>query len=154
MNLATWFGSGKLRPAPGTWGTLAALPFAFAIHAAMGWIGLFLATGIVTAIGVWAAHAHSQNIGIHDASEIVIDEVAGIWLCLLFVELSLASMVLGFILFRVFDIVKPWPIRWLDRRVKGGVGVMLDDLVAGIAAGVLLWAITAFIIPSEWLSWT
>jgi len=154
MILATWFGSGKLRPGPGTWGTLAALPFAFAIHAATGWIGLFLATGIVTAIGVWAAHTHSQSLGVHDASEIVIDEVAGIWLCLLFVELSLASMVLGFILFRVFDIAKPWPIRWLDRRVKGGVGVMLDDLVAGIAAGVLLWASIAFIIPSEWLSWT
>lgn len=143
--IATWFGSGLLKPAPGTWGTLAALPFAWVI-ASLGdtwsipW-ALALAAAILFPIGVWAAGRYDVRIGGHDSSEIVVDEVVGVWLALSVVPVDWIHFAAGFILFRVFDIWKPWPIRWADRSIAGGLGVMLDDVLAGLAAAAALWGL-------------
>lgn len=136
--LATWFGAGLIRPAPGTWGTLAALPFAWGLWALGGVPGLLAGTGLAFAVGIWAAGRHGALTGRHDDGAVVIDEVAGMWLTLAFVPATLSWWIAAFLAFRLFDIVKPWPIAWADRRVKGGVGVMLDDILAALMAGALL----------------
>ena len=137
--LATWFGAGRLRPAPGTWGSLAALPCA----AGITWLGgpwaLAGGAAVVFLAGVWASGQFARASGEHDAGMIVVDEVAGQWLALLPVATDLKYYVLAFLLFRAFDIAKPWPISWLDRRVGGGLGVMIDDVAAGAAAALLVW---------------
>lgn len=137
--LATWFGSGYAPWAPGTAGSVAALPFGWILAFYGGPAGLFLACVAVTAIGVWAAAGYMVSAGEHDPGPVVIDEVAGQWLALLPAAalglLSWQAVALAFVLFRAFDILKPWPISWADRQVPGGFGVMLDDVLAGIAAG-------------------
>ena len=135
--LATWFGAGRLQPASGTWGSLAALPFAWVIHHYAGAIGLLIASLVIFALGCWAAQKFEEAQGSHDASAIVIDEVAGQWLCLSLAPVALAwgsllAYGLCFALFRLFDIWKPWPIGWLDAKVAGGFGVMIDDMAAGL----------------------
>ena len=136
--LATWFGAGKLPKAPGTWGSLAALPFAWFIRDWFGVWGLALATAIVFIVGCWAAEAHRRALGGEDPGEVVIDEVAGVWLTLLPVTNSIWLYLAGFLLFRHFDIWKPWPVRWADRAVHGGFGIMLDDVLAALYAGGIL----------------
>ncbi|MAF47716.1 MAG: phosphatidylglycerophosphatase A [Rhodospirillales bacterium] len=138
--IAVFFGAGLLPKAPGTWGSLAALPLAWLIH---GWGGapwLAGATAVLFIIGVWASSVHGRRLGRDDPGEIVVDEVAGQWLTLLVVPADLLLYALGFVLFRFFDIVKPWPVSWADRRIKGGVGIMFDDILAGVyaALGLLL----------------
>lgn len=130
--LATWFGVGLLPKAPGTWGSLAALPFAWIIAELGGWPWLAAAILIVTLIGWWAAERTVAQSGVQDPGAVVIDEVAGQWLVLLVTPPNLLLYALGFLLFRLFDITKPWPASWADRQVKGGLGVMLDDLLAGL----------------------
>jgi len=137
--LAIWFGAGLLPKAPGTWGSLGALPFAYALVHWGGLEALAVATVIVFGVGVWASEITSSEMGVSDPSEIVIDEVAGQWLTLLVVPPDLILYAAGFLLFRIFDIWKPWPISWADQNVKGGLGIMLDDVIAGVYAGVLLW---------------
>ncbi|MDX1736674.1 MAG: phosphatidylglycerophosphatase A [Alphaproteobacteria bacterium] len=139
--LATWFGSGFLKPAPGTWGTLAALPFAAFIHLYLGPIALVILSFVVYLVGGWAAGQYSMRTESHDASEIVIDEVAGVFLTLSLAPMTPLYLVTGFLLFRVFDILKPFPIGYVDKNVKGGKGIMLDDMVAGAYAGACLFAI-------------
>jgi phosphatidylglycerophosphatase A len=139
--LATWFGVGLLPIAPGTWGSLAALPFAWAIRSSWGAAGLAVAVAIVFALGWWAAGAIAKASGVQDHGSIVIDEVAGQWLVLLAASRDPLTWVLAFVLFRVFDIWKPWPVRWADRQVAGGLGIMLDDVVA---AGYAVAAMLAF----------
>ena len=141
--LATWFGAGLLRPAPGTWGSFAALPFGWALAWWGGWPALLAGAILVFAVGVWAADVHCRAVGRHDASEVVIDEVAGQWLTLLPAAIvagtpSLAHLGAGFLLFRIFDVAKPWPCSLLDRKVKGGLGVMVDDVAAGIYGAAVL----------------
>lgn len=136
--LATWFGAGLIRPAPGTWGTLAALPPAWALWSVGGVAALLLGAGAALAAGVWAAQRYAAQTGEHDAGAVVIDEVAGMWLTLVFVPATPSWWIAAFFAFRAFDILKPWPIGWADRRVKGGVGVMLDDILAGAMAGASL----------------
>lgn len=142
--IATWFGCGYLKPGPGTWGSLGALPFAWVFAMGAGehaTIALLSATVVAFLIGIMAADRFDALSGGHDASEIVVDEVAGIWLTLAFVPADPQLYAAGFILFRIFDILKPWPIRWADRRIGGGLGVMLDDILAAIPAAALLWVI-------------
>lgn len=138
--IATWFGSGYLSPAPGTWGTLAALPFAWAIVQAVPPVWLIPAAAVLFAAGTWGANRFDILTQGHDASEIVVDEVVGVWLTLgimaLHAPLSWKSWIAAFVLFRVFDILKPFPINLIDRHVAGGFGVMLDDALAGVYAGV------------------
>lgn len=143
--IATWFGAGLLPRAPGTWGSLAALPFAWAIARAGGWPALAVATALVFALGVWAAGQEARHTGAQDPGSIVIDEVAGQWLTLLFAPLDPLSYALGFVLFRIADITKPWPASWADRKIKGGIGIMLDDLLAAAYALLVMLAYRRFI---------
>jgi phosphatidylglycerophosphatase A len=121
---------------------LGALPFAWAIQATGTPWALPLASLALFALGVWLAGRHLRDTEAEsrDPQWIVIDEVAGIWLTVSVLDPSWLSYSLGFLLFRLFDIWKPWPIGWIDRRVKGGFGVMLDDYVAGLFAALLLYA--------------
>jgi phosphatidylglycerophosphatase A len=140
---ATWFFSGKFPKAPGTMGSLAALPFGWAIAIYGGTSPLIVASIAVFIIGVAISHIYSKMIGVHDAGEIVIDEVVGQWMCLLPLPLAgsvsdLPWLLTAFVVFRFFDILKPWPIRWIDRRVSGGFGIMLDDVLAGAFGYIVL----------------
>jgi phosphatidylglycerophosphatase A len=132
--LGTWFGAGLLPLMPGSWGSLAALPCAWAIRGLCGVAGLAIAAAIVFAAGCWAAGTIAKASGVKDPGAIVIDEVAAQWLVLLPAPLDPLSYAAGFLLFRIFDIWKPWPVEWADRRVHGGLGIMLDDLLAAVYA--------------------
>jgi phosphatidylglycerophosphatase A len=142
MLVGTWFGAGLLPAGPGTWGSLAALPLAWLLIRFGGGMALATAGIAVFAAGWWASTALARASGIKDAGSIVVDEVVGQWLtlgiALLVAPLDLVAYGVGFALFRIFDILKPWPVSWADRSVGGGLGVMLDDILAGIYAGVLL----------------
>lgn len=138
--LGTGFGLGLLPVAPGTWGSLGALPVAWAIVEAVGRTGLAVAGVAAFIVGIWACEACVRKHGKEDPKELVIDEIAGQWLVLAVVPPGLALYAAGFVLFRVFDILKPWPVGWADREVKGGFGVMLDDLLAAVYAGAILFA--------------
>jgi phosphatidylglycerophosphatase A len=147
--LATWGYSGLLPYVPGTWGSAAALPFAVLLHALGGFPALAVGILVVFFVGWWATAQVTRGKDEHDPGEIVIDEVAGQWLTLLplsYVLWSHGSMVTilpwpglvaGFILFRIFDILKPWPVRWADDQ-STPFGVMFDDILAGIYAGLCL----------------
>ena len=138
--IATWFGSGLLPKIPGTWGSAAALPFAWGIM----WFGgpqvLLVCAIVAFLVGIWAAGMYSKHSGIKDAGPIVIDEVAGQWLTLIPAGLDPVLFLVGFFLFRAADILKPWPANWADRELSGGLGVMLDDVFAGIYAAIGLLA--------------
>lgn len=142
--VTTWFGSGLLPKAPGTWGSLAALPFAVVIHHLWGSAGLVVAATLAFFAGWMASNvfleaSRSAGIANNDPKVIVIDEVAGQWLTLAAVPLDALLYVFGFFLFRIFDVVKPWPAGLIDKHVKSGLGVMLDDVAAALyAAGCLL----------------
>jgi len=141
--LATWFGSGLLPKAPGTWGSLAALPCA----ALIAWIGghwmLLAASLAVFLVGLWASQRYAVACGKADPGAVVIDEVAGQWLALVPVALEWTLYPLAFAAFRFFDIVKVWPANWMDRNLKGGVGIMADDMVAGLYAAALCYGAAA-----------
>ena len=132
--IATWFGSGLMPKAPGTWGTLTAIPFAFVIYLVGGPMALLIAAAAAFAIGVWASSAYAHASGKSDPSEVVIDEVAAIWLTLTFVPFSWFFWIVAFACFRFFDVLKPWPINLADRKLKGGFGIMFDDIIAAIYA--------------------
>ncbi len=145
--VATVFGSGYLRPAPGTWGSLAAVPLGVALLWIGGFWTLLLGVFAVTAIGIYASGHHVRRTGTKDPSEVVIDEVAGQWITLLPLGLfgdvgHWFSWVAALALFRLFDVLKPWPCDNLE-RLPGGWGVMCDDLMAGIyaalAMSLILW---------------
>lgn len=142
--LATWFGSGYAPKAPGTGGSLLALPFGWGIAHFGGQTWLGIATVIVTLIGVWVANAYMAQAGEHDPGPVVIDEVAGQWLAMLPLAAAInwQIILIAFVLFRLFDIVKPWPISWADKNIKGGLGVMLDDVLAGAAAAAILYGLS------------
>lgn len=137
--LATWFHVGHLTKAPGTLASIIALPFAWALV----WLGgawlLFLATAVLFFAGRWAVRIHMEVSGVHDPASIVVDEIVGQWLTLLAAPLNPLAYVIGLVAFRVFDILKPWPIGWLDRHVRDAFGVMIDDVVAALYAGAVLF---------------
>lgn len=141
--LATWFGTGLLPVMPGTWGSLAALPCAWAIRTLWGPAGLVIATGIIFAAGWWAAAKVAKASGVEDPPAVVIDEIAGQWATLLPAPLDPLPYTLAFCLFRVFDVWKPWPVRWADRHVRGGLGIMLDDMLAAVYAALALLVLLA-----------
>ena len=144
--IATVLGVGYLKPAPGTWGSLAALPMFWALHQLGGWPLALASTFGVVFVGVWAIRRETEGKDNHDPSEIVIDEVAGQWIALLPVSIGAAAAgsdvlalypgwISAFILFRLFDIWKPGPVGWADRK-NTAWGVMLDDVFAGILAAI------------------
>lgn len=137
--LATWFGSGFSPKASGTAGSLAALPFAYGIHVTLGPMALFAAAFLVFAVGLWASREYMKLSGNNDdPGAIVIDEVAGQWLILVGLPPTLQAYALGFFVFRVFDVLKPWPICLADQKIPGALGVMLDDMLAGLYPYFLL----------------
>lgn len=137
------FGSGLMPHAPGTYGTVAAIPLYLLLHNTVLWQYLLI-TLLVTLAGIYTAAYTSKALGVHDHSGIVIDEIAGLLITMIAVPFSWFNLLLGFLLFRLFDIVKPWPISWLDRKLKGGIGIMLDDVIAGIIAAACLHLIIYF----------
>lgn len=138
---------GYLPKAPGTWASAAALPFAWAIHAAAG--GRWLAGAALLAFlaGWWAASRIVRSDHVSDPGWIVMDEIAAQWLVCATASLSVWSYAMAFCLFRIFDIAKPWPVSWADRNIKGGFGVMFDDLLAALYAIAALAAVTDWIEP-------
>jgi phosphatidylglycerophosphatase A len=159
--IATFGYVGLIPGAPGTWGSLAALPAGYALHWLGGFPLLALATLAVFALGLRATAAATRAGGHHDPSEIVIDEVAGQWIALMPLSLGLwlagaaphvfpwPGWVGAFVLFRAFDILKPWPVSWADRRADA-LGVMLDDVVAGVMAAAVVTLLAA--VAHGWLA--
>jgi phosphatidylglycerophosphatase A len=154
----TVFGVGYLRPAPGTWGSLVTLPIAWAFHVLGGFPLLVIACVGIFAAGWWATLEMTKDSDAHDPSEIVVDEVVGQIIAVLPISYSAWTLnldvtalwpgwVAAFVLFRMFDIAKPWPISWADQR-EDAFGVMLDDVLAGVIAalGVIGMAAVAHMI--------
>lgn len=137
--LAFGFGSGAAPYAPGTFGTLAAIPIYFLLLPLSLWAYLAVVLAI-TLVGIWLCHVTSRDLGVHDHAGIVWDEIAGYLITMIAAPPGWQWIVAGFVLFRIFDIIKPWPIGWVDRRVHGGLGIMLDDVLAAVFAWVVLQA--------------
>ena len=135
--LAFGFGTGLAPVAPGTVGSLLGVLLAWLTLNLDLYAQIGIAAGLIVA-GVWICGESSRRLGVHDHGGIVWDEIAGMYVTLLAAAPTLTAWALGFLLFRAFDIVKPWPIRDLDHRLGGGSGIMLDDLVAALYAAVLL----------------
>ena len=151
--IGTVLGVGHIRPAPGTWGSLVALPWAWLVHTLGGFPALVLGTALACVAGYWATARMTAGKEDHDPSEIVIDELAGQWIALFplsyaawSMQISILAMwpgwIAAFLLFRLFDIWKPWLVGWADRR-QGPMGVMLDDVIAGLFAAFGVLALAA-----------
>lgn len=135
--LAFGFGSGLSPALPGTVGTLAAIP----LYLLMVQLPLWAYLVVVAAaffVGIYLCDSASKQLGVHDHGGIVWDEFVGFWVTMIAVPVTWYWVVLGFFLFRVFDMLKPWPIGWVDKKLSGGFGIMIDDVLAAIAAGFLL----------------
>lgn len=140
--LATWFGSGLVKPASGTWGSLASLPFVVLVCMADSVMALLAFIILTFAVGMWATKTYLDKSDTDDPSEVVIDETCGLSIsCVSYFILNIQNghgqfvyFCLAFVLFRLFDTAKPWPVSWFDREIGGALGVMLDDVVAGILA--------------------
>ena len=143
--VALGFGSGLSPWAPGTAGTLIAIPLYLFISTFDSAIYLAI-TALVSLLGIWVCAYTSSKLNIHDHPSIVIDEIAGYFITMILAPTGLIWVLLGFVLFRIFDILKPWPISWIDKNVRGGLGIMLDDVVAGFAALICLQLIAYYIL--------
>lgn len=131
--LAFGFGSGLSPKAPGTAGTVVAIPLYLLL--AMLPLGWYLLALVVTFIvGVYLCDKTSKDMGVHDHPGIVWDEFVGYWVTMIAAPVGWVWVLLGFVFFRIFDVLKPWPIRWLDEHVHGGFGIMIDDVLAGVMA--------------------
>lgn len=139
MFLAFGFGSGLSPIVPGTMGTLAAIPL-YLLMVQLPWWAYAAVVVLAAVLGNYLCGYASRKLGVHDHSGIVWDEFVGLWLTMFLVPFSWFNLVLGFVLFRIFDMVKPWPISWVDRRVHGGFGIMVDDVIAALAAWAILQA--------------
>jgi len=139
--IAFGFGSGLMPKAPGTWGTLAAIPV-YLLIVGTSWQIYLVITLAAFVLGVGVCNKVSAELGVHDYSGIVWDEVVGYLLTMFLAPLHLKWIVIGFLLFRLFDILKPQPIKYVDQHVHGGLGIMVDDVLAAIPA----WAILQLLI--------
>ncbi len=135
--LAFGFGAGLSPVAPGTMGTLVAIPFALILRNLTP-LGFWVSLLLLFVMGVWLCGHVSRKLGQHDHGGIVWDEMVGYWLTVAFVPLQWPWLLAAFVLFRIFDIFKPWPIRQLDENVSGGFGIMIDDILAAIYSMALL----------------
>lgn len=143
--LALGFGSGLAAKAPGTFGTLAAIPL-YLLLAPLplgGYLGL---TVFAALAGIYICGQAAKDMGVHDHGAIVWDEVTGLLITMIAAPAGWGWLLVGFGLFRFFDIIKPWPIRWLDAKVHGGFGIMIDDVLAGVFAFIclqgLVWCVS------------
>ncbi|QDP01801.1 phosphatidylglycerophosphatase A [Thalassotalea sp. PS06] len=135
--LAVGFGSGLAPKAPGTFGTAVAVPL-FLLCAQLPLSYLIGLTIIMALAGIYICDKAAKDAGVHDHGAIVWDEIVGFFICMLGISVNWMTLLVGFILFRFFDIVKPWPIRLIDRKVRGGFGIMLDDVIAGLMALLIM----------------
>ena len=142
--LAFGFGSGLAPKAPGTFGTLAAVPIYWFIAdwSLLEYSALILVTAV---LGIWICGAASRQLNVHDHPGIVWDEFVGYWITMWAVPVDWVWILAGFVVFRVFDIAKPWPINVLDKKVAGGFGIMIDDILAGVMACITLHIALALI---------
>lgn len=136
--IATLAGIGRLPIAPGSWGSLVTVLVAFSIFPYLSIIYKILLILLIAFVGVWASGVYARRHAAEDPQDVVIDEVAGQLLALALAPPHWSWYLAGFALFRLFDITKPFPANWCDRNLKGGVGVMTDDLVAGLYAMILI----------------
>ncbi len=141
------FGTGFMKFAPGTWGTLPGVFFAYFLMPHH--ITHIIITVFISIVGIWFCSKASKILNVHDFGGIVIDEIAGVLITFLFFTPTWYILVLGFLWFRLFDILKPFPIKWIDKKVSGGFGIMVDDTVAGIFAWVCLYITIYFISPND-----
>jgi phosphatidylglycerophosphatase A len=139
LTLASVFGLGYLPGAPGTFGSVAGVPLWAAARSLpfQPW-GYIAATAVMVGIAIWIAEKAERIYGEHDVQHIVIDETAGLMVTAIGVPFRWPEMLIAFVLFRLFDTVKPWPVGWADRRVPGGFGVVLDDVLAGLMGCALM----------------
>ncbi len=144
--LAFGLGSGLSPKAPGTMGTIAALPIYWFFLQDLSLTMYLLVLVLTSLIGIYLCDKTAKDLNVHDHGGIVFDEWVGMWITLLLVPQGWQWLLLAFVLFRFFDIVKPWPIKYFDEKVAGGLGIMLDDIVAGIIALGCLQAIAYFIV--------
>lgn len=149
--LATLFGVGNLPKAPGTWGSLAALIIAVPLLHYITWPIFIGLTAVLFMLGIAAADVHAKRSGEEDSPKVVIDELVGQWIALFplalvvpFGDLRWATL-LAFVLFRALDILKPWPIKRLEKKPGGGLSVMLDDALAGIMAAAILYLVGIYL---------
>lgn len=142
--IATGFGTGLAPKAPGTVGTLVGIPV-YLLMADMTLTNYILLLVILFIVGVWASEVRGRALNESDHGSIVWDEVVGYVITMLAAPSTDWMWVLtGFVLFRIFDILKPWPISWFDKRIKSGFGTMLDDVLAGVFAALVMWGISVF----------
>lgn len=134
---ALGFGTGLAPKAPGTFGTIAALPILWLL-ADVTLPYYLVVTFLFSIAGIFICDYTAKRVGVHDHPAIVWDEVVGYLITMILTPISLTTLVAGFLLFRFFDILKPWPISWLDKHCHGGLGIMLDDIVAGLMALVVM----------------
>ncbi|MDN7125149.1 phosphatidylglycerophosphatase A [Pseudidiomarina terrestris] len=133
------FGSGLAPKAPGTFGTLVTVPLVMLMQGLDPWLYLAIAV-LVSGLGIAMCRITADALGVHDHPAIVLDEIAGYLLAMSFLPATALNLLLAFLLFRFFDIYKPGPIGWCDKKLKGGLGIMADDILAGIVSCVLLHA--------------
>ncbi len=133
--LSSWWGIGLLPWAPGTWATVAALPLAACINLAEPAFRVIFLAGFI-GLATWASSRSQAVLMRTDPPEIVLDEVSGFLVAMFLLPVTWLTLAIGFVLFRLFDVLKPFPIGYLERRVRGGAGVVLDDLVAGLFANL------------------
>lgn len=131
--LAFGFGSGLSPKAPGTMGTLAAIPL-YLLMSSLPLIAYAAMLIVTFAVGVYLCDKTSRDLGVHDHPGIVWDEFVGYWITMFAAPAGWLWVVIGFLWFRLFDVLKPWPINWLDEKVEGGFGIMIDDVLAGVMA--------------------
>lgn len=144
--LAFGFGSGAITRAPGTWGSLAAIPFWYLL-ALLPLSAYWAAVLIAFIVGIWLCGRTAADLKVHDHGGIVWDEFVGMWIVLGFFPGTIYGVLVCFLLFRLFDIWKPWPIGWLDRILPGGLGIMADDVVAGLMALAAVLALDYSLLP-------
>ncbi len=135
--LALGFGSGLAPKAPGTFGTLAAIPL-YLLLSALAPLSYALAVLLMTLAGFYICGKAADDVGVHDHPAIVWDEFVGFFITMFMIPVSWQSVLLGFVLFRLFDIAKPWPISFVDKKVSGGFGIMIDDVLAGAFALIIM----------------
>jgi phosphatidylglycerophosphatase A len=137
MLIATFFKVGFVKKAPGTFGTLATIPLVLALS----YLGPLFYMGFIVflfPVALWAAETYQAELGQHDSQEIVIDEVLGFLITMTWLPMTWQAMLIGFLLFRLLDILKPFPIGYLDKKIQGGLGVIVDDVAAGIIASIAM----------------
>ncbi|MFZ5593623.1 MAG: phosphatidylglycerophosphatase A [Pseudomonadota bacterium] len=143
--VAFGFGAGAMKAAPGTFGTLAAVPL-YLLLQSLPLAGYIIVVGILFGLGVWLCHVTARDLGVHDHPGIVWDEIVGYLIAMITAPAGWLWLLTGFALFRLFDVWKPWPIHLIDRHVGGGVGIMFDDAVAGVYAWAVMYGASQVIL--------